>query len=113
LNKGFIFSLEATIALIFLGGTLLFLFQPVEFSFKEVIILQQSNDLLKVWAIQYPNNKEAINDSKMLFGENVDLIIDGVILNKSQKAGERIVTNTIILDDFLEEHEFVIRVYTG
>ena len=113
MNKGFVFSLEATIALIFLGGTLLYLLQPVEFSFKEVVVLQQSNDLLKVWAVQYPSHEEALYDSKRLFGEKVEVEVDGILLNESPALGDGIVTGAIILDDFLEEHEFVLRVYTS
>lgn len=113
MNKGFIFSLEATLALIIFGTALLFLFQPTEISLKEVIILQQSNDLLKVWSIDYPTASEAINDCEQMFGNGFDLEIGGLKIKESDLSGDSITTNAILLDDFLVEKEYTIRVYTG
>ncbi|NMA44879.1 MAG: hypothetical protein GX950_03660 [Candidatus Diapherotrites archaeon] len=78
-KKGFVISIEAMISLLVLILVLLSLPQENNTSLKELLITQQENDLLRVWASEQPliNQNDLINDSKKIFGENFTLYLDG------------------------------------
>lgn len=65
-KKGFVISIEAMISLLVLILVLLSLPQENNTSLKELLITQQENDLLRVWASEQPliNQNDLINDSK-------------------------------------------------
>ena len=111
-NKGFVFSLEATISVLLLGTALLTLFQPHDASFKKLVVLQQENDLLKVWGINFPSEKEMANDAKQLFAENFELLVGGkkIAAAKSQKKN-CVSSEAKIIDEDLSERKILIKVY--
>jgi hypothetical protein len=112
-NKGFVFSLEAGLALLIFSFALITLFLPQEISLKEIYVLQQENDLLKIWSIDYPTIPQALTDCKKMFGNNFELKIDGlnVSQNISPKNNESIASSAILLDNLLNERLFEIIVY--
>ncbi len=111
-NKGFIFSLEAAISVLLLGTALLTLFQPHDASFKKLVVLQQENDLLKVWGMNFPGEKEMANDAKQLFAENFELFVEGkkTASAKSQKKN-CVSSEAKITDKDLKEKKILIKVY--
>jgi hypothetical protein len=114
LNKGFVFSLEATISVMLLGVALLVLFQPRTASFVELTVFQQENDLLKVWSADFPSEAEMISDARLLFGENVDLFIDGRQITATKTVKKNCVSSgAALLDDSLNERKFLIKAYFG
>lgn len=110
-SKGFVFSIEAIIALLIFASISLTLFQSNNFSFKEIVVLQQENDLLKVWSVEYPSISEAVKDCETMFGKNFDLRINGFEVHKSLLNKESVSSSAIILDDSLSEKKFEIIVY--
>lgn len=78
-KKGFVFSIEATISLLILVLILLSIPSEKSTSLKELLITQQENDLLRVWATPDElliNQDDLIRDSKKMFGENFTLYIN-------------------------------------
>ncbi|HLD58024.1 MAG TPA: hypothetical protein VI977_00065 [archaeon] len=51
-KQGFVFSLEASLSLIFLVGILLVQIPAQEKDLHELAVFQKENDLLKIWAKQ-------------------------------------------------------------
>lgn len=110
MNKGFVFSFESIVAIILFGLILISLPSQTETSFRELIIIQKSNDLLKVWSYEF-NTSEFSSDAEFVFGKNVDILIDGQIILKSDFDGERISTSKKIINNHLEEINVEIIVY--
>jgi hypothetical protein len=107
-QSGFVFSLEATIAILIFSLLLITINFPIENSLKELVAIQQANDLLKVWSTQYPNNFEITFDTNELFGNSANVFIDEKKIVGEDCFGETISTETIILDDSLIERNFRI-----
>jgi len=107
-TKGFVFSLEATIALILFVLMLVALPTHNTSSLKELLILQQENDLLRVWSAKQSSTQEMLSDIKLLFGENGELWINETQLNKAKVAKNSISSEGIILDDSLKENKIRI-----
>lgn len=100
-SKGFVFSMEATLSLILIGLMILSLQAPRSVSLKEVLIVQQENDLLKIWSIQGFDETQARNDVFDAFGANGEIIINN---RGATLIGERIISSEgILLDPFLNE----------
>ena len=113
MDRGFVLSLEAVVSAMLFGSALMLLFQPASVSLGDIVVLQQENDLLKVWGVRYPSNAEALADAEKMFGKNFDLVIDGEIVRDCGMNGEGIASEGVLLDDFLAEHRVLIRVYAG
>lgn len=110
MNKGVIFSFEALISLILFALILISFPIIQETSFRDLIAIQQANDLLKVWSYDFKIN-EMKSDIEFVFNKNATLIIDNQIIYESPFLGERISVNGIILDDFLNERNIQIIIY--
>ena len=109
-QKGFVFSLEATITILVFSLLLLTINFPPNNSMNELLIIQQENDLLKIWSIDYPTNSEIVFDATELFGENGRVFVDGTIILNNTCFGETISSEAVILDDFLIKRNFVISI---
>jgi hypothetical protein len=109
MNKGFVLSFEATLTLILFSLILLSVPQTKTQNFTDLIILQQENDLLKIWSKNY-SPSEMITDVKTNF-DNASLFVDNIELVKGIKTKKSIASNAIILDFFLIEHSVRIVVY--
>jgi hypothetical protein len=109
--RGFVFSLEACIALIIFGLTCITLFQPTQVSLKELIVLQQENDLLKVWSVTYPTQLDSVKDCEQLFGDRFELKIDGILIHSFRENANSVSSSAILLDDSLSEKLFELTVY--
>ena len=110
-EKGFVFSLEATLSLL-LFALMLFALPPQEsFSLKELAATQQANDLLRVWSAKQTNETEMISDTKILFENNAELWINETQLLSAEKKKNSIATEGIILNEKLFEKNIKLIVY--
>jgi Tfp pilus assembly protein PilV len=111
LNRGFVFSLEAVISALLLAIAILALFQHQTFSFKELAILQQENDLLKVWSAKFPSEQEMISDAEQLFDKNFKIIFNGEKVTCEAGEGKNCVSSeATLLDDYLNEKNVAIKI---
>jgi len=110
MNKGFVFSFEAIIALLLFATILLSMNFGKDTSLKELMILQQENDLLKVWSVNFPTKGEMINDTKGLFN-NFELFLDNKKISGTKNGENSIASEATILDNYLTEHKIKIIVY--
>ena len=107
--KGFIISFEAIFSiLLFLLIILTINFNTTN-NLQDLLILQQENDLLKVWSINYPTIPEIIFDTKLMF-DNASVFLDEKEILKSN-GKQSISSEAIILDNSLKEHKIRIVVY--
>ncbi|MFA5763735.1 MAG: hypothetical protein WC915_02895 [archaeon] len=109
MNKGFVLSFEAALTLILFSLILLSVPQPKTESFTELIILQQENDLLKIWSKDY-SPLEMIKDIKTNF-TNASLFIDEIQLVNGNITKNSIASEGVLLDLILIEHKVRIVVY--
>ncbi len=109
MNKGFVLSFEAALTLILFSLILISVPQPKTQNFTDLIILQQENDLLKIWSKNY-SPFEMVNDVKTNF-YNASLFIDDVPLLSGKLTKNSIASEGILLDLFLIEHKVRIVVY--
>jgi len=110
MNRGFVFSLEAALALVAIASAIIFLPQVENISLEELMILQQENDLLKVWSYDPPSDGEANSDCALMFGEDYSLEIDGRQVKKVSCTKRAIASEAIIVNDLLMEQNFRIEV---
>jgi uncharacterized protein HemX len=113
-GKGFVFSFEAVISALILGLALIATSQQQTISLKEVLLLQQENDLLKVWSAEekFPSEAEMVADANLFFRENCDLTVNGMEILTSKGKGKNCVSSEgKILDDSLSEKNILIKVY--
>lgn len=110
MNKGFVFSFESTIALILFALILFSIPNYQSNDFRDLIIIQKSNDLLKVWSYEF-NINEFSSDAEFVFGKRVDVLVDGEFILKSNFGGERISTSKKIIDNYLNKRNVTINVY--
>lgn len=110
-KKGFVFTLEASVSFLIFCLVCINFVSTQNFSFSELIILQQENDLLKVWSINYPREEEAINDCKLLLGDFFELKINGKLIYSKKKMGNSISSSAVLLSENLSEVKFEITTY--
>lgn len=105
------FSLEAIVSALILGIATLTLFQHQTFTLKELAVLQQENDLLKVWSAKFPSEKEMVSDAELLFGKKFKITVNGGQINREAEDGKNCISSeAILLDDFLAEKNVLIKV---
>ena len=109
LNKGFVFTFEAILALLLFALMLYSIPLQKNSNLQELIIIQQSNDLLRVWSQSYPTEQEILFDTKLLFENNAEIMLNEKELTKCI-GKNKIATEGIILDDFLIENKIKINV---
>jgi len=114
-KNGIVFSFEATIAILFFGIILITLPTPSENSLKELLLVQQENDLLKIWGINFPSESEMIEDTQLMF-KKFDLFIDNKQIfsfsnTDPEISNESIASEGIIVDEYLVERKIRIVVY--
>ncbi|MFA5931252.1 MAG: hypothetical protein WC821_02990 [archaeon] len=110
-NKGFVFALEAAISLLLFALMLFSLPIQNNFSLKELAIVQQENDLLRVWSAKETKESEMINDTKQLLGENAELWVGAKQILTTQVKKNSISSEGIILNSALQENKIKIIVY--
>jgi hypothetical protein len=107
MKRGFIFSFESAISLLIFTLIILSIPLPATNSFEELILLQQENDLLKLWAKDF-SIEEMKNDLRVF--EEASLFIDGKeVISANGKEG--VASEAILLDDNLKESKVRIIVY--
>lgn len=108
--KGYVFTLEALLSLLIFA--LIISTVPVveSNSLKELIVLQQANDLLKVWSMKNLNEGEMVFDTKEMFGNNFSLYLDEKVLHKGF-GNESVATSAKIMSNALIERKVRIVVY--
>ncbi|MBT4191675.1 MAG: hypothetical protein HOE11_00040 [Candidatus Diapherotrites archaeon] len=109
-QRGFVFTLESTIAILVFSLLLLTISFPASNSMTELLVIQQANDLLKVWSVTYPSNNEIVFDTRELFGSKASVSVDRIKILNNTCFGDAVSSEAILLDDFLIEREFVINV---
>lgn len=68
-KKGFIMTLDAAISFLLLVLIIISFSHQEEYSLKELAIIQQENDLLRVWSAKETSEGEMIKDITWLFEE--------------------------------------------
>ncbi len=108
-GKGFNFSMEATIMLLLLSMVLISLPQHEPQSYKELAIIQEANDLLRVWSASNPKESEILTDANWFLEKNYEINFN----NKKYgnlKGRNKIVVEGIILDKELNENKIEIKI---
>ncbi|MDD4250680.1 MAG: hypothetical protein PHX27_00630 [Candidatus ainarchaeum sp.] len=112
-QKGFLISLEAIIAILMFSIVLLSISFPKQESFSDLIIIQQENDLLRVWSKNSINENEMIQDAKLFF-DNFQIQIDNKKILIGKECNKNAISSeTILLDEKLIERKIRIIVYTN
>ena len=111
-RRGFIFSLEAALSLLLMALMFLSIPQAKPVSMKELLIVQQENDLLKVWGASGFDEASARTDVAALFGTNAELFV-GNSLPAQGKEKEGIASEAILLNGGLLEVKVWVIVYVG
>jgi hypothetical protein len=106
-----VFALEAAISLLLFALMLFSLPIQNNFSLKELAIVQQENDLLRVWSAKETKESEMINDTKQLLGENAELWVGAKQILTTQVKKNSISSEGIILNSALQENKIKIIVY--
>jgi hypothetical protein len=109
-TKGFVFSLEATIALLLFVLMLIALPAHKESSLKELLILEQENDFLRVWSAKETSPSQMLNDARQIFEENVVVLVGENPLNQTLLKNNSIVSEGTLLDSSLSEMKVKIQV---
>jgi hypothetical protein len=106
--KGFVFSFEALISLLIFS--LLLISFPLEQKkdFTELIVLQQENDLLKIWNNDFSEGE--MKKDLAYLGKGV-LYIDNKLIYGVEKDEEGVASESIMLDKSLEERKVRIIFY--
>ena len=110
MKKGIVFSFEALIALLFFATILINMPFGETNSLKELLLLQQENDLLKVWSTNFPSEGQMILDAQTMF-DNFELFINGKKIYGPALKKNSIASEAIIVDDNLIEKKINIVVY--
>jgi len=109
--KAFVFSLEALIALLLFGLILFSLPLQKPLSLKEVLVVQQQDDLLRVWSYDFPFESEMVTDAKKLF-DCFDLFVDSKkVFACSATTNNSVASEGILLDNLLLQHTIRIVSY--
>lgn len=107
--KGFVFTFEAILALLLFALMLFTIHEEKDMNFKELIITQQANDLLRVWSQKYPTENEMMTDIKSVFENNAGIKINEKEILKCD-GSNKLATEGIILNEFLKENKIIITV---
>jgi hypothetical protein len=110
-KKGFAFSFEAIISLMLFALMLFAIPQQNEPTLKELIILQQENDLIKVWSATNWNEQILISDTNLVFSENAEIWINERKINSCEKRKNSIASEGTLLDSTLNENKIKLVVY--
>jgi len=110
MNKGFVLSMEAVLSLILFSLLFVSITPSPQISFKELIALEQANDLLKVWSSNFEVN-ELKSDIEFMFNKNVTLKLDEIVIVESNLKNESISTSAKILDKNLKERNVELIIY--
>ena len=104
------FSLEAALSLMLMALMLLSVPQPKPVSMKELLIVQQENDLLKAWSANGFDEGSARADVALMFGTNAELLVGNSLpANGNGKRG--IASEATIIDGSLSELKVRIIAY--
>lgn len=106
-NRGFVFTFEAILAMLLFMLMLFSIPAHNNSNLKELLILQEANDLLRVWSQNYPNEQEMITDAKTLFENKVSIKVNDKELTTCQ-GRNKISTEGIIFNDLLIEDKITI-----
>lgn len=109
--KGFVFSTETIISLLLFSTILISFNIPKNESFTDLIIIQQQNDLMKIWGKNFPNENDIKNDTKLFFKNATVFLDEKKIIIGKECFGESIANETKIFDDNLIEKNIRIIVY--
>ena len=107
LNKGFVFTFEAIIALLLFALMLYAIPLQKNSNLEELLIIQESNDLLRVWSQNYPTNEEMIFDTTLIFQNKAILKLNDRELTNCSGTN-KIATNGVILNQLLNENKITI-----
>ncbi len=113
-EKGIAFSFEAALSLIFLALIIIYSGnQEQEESSAEILILQKSNDLLKIWAKQgIPGEKEMAEDFLLAFPQHYGKIIINKKETKIGREGKQAIsTGFSFFSANLEKKEITLIVF--
>jgi hypothetical protein len=110
MKKGLVFTFEALIALLFLSTILLSMNYENNNSLKELIIIEQENDFLKVWSIDLPSENEMVNDLNLLFN-NYELYLDNKKMYSNGNGKNKMGREATILNGDLVERKVKIVVF--
>ncbi len=110
-KKGFAFSFEAIISLMLFSLMLFTLSTPKQTTLKELIILEQENDLIKVWSATNWNEQTLIKDTQTIFGKNAEVWINEKNILQSETKKNSIASEGTLLDTSLNENKVKIIVY--
>ena len=110
-KKGFVFSFEAIIALTLFALMLFAIPQQNDSSLKELLILQQENDLIKVWSVTNWDEQTLISDTKLMFNENAEVWVNEKNIFSCKKRKNSIASEGILLDQTLNENKIKLVVY--
>lgn len=105
MNKGFFISLEAIISLFIFSLLLLSQISIQNEEYIDLIILQQENDLLKIWSKNF-NQTEMIKD--ILFFDNACLFINNKKVHDCTFKKNCVSSEAEILDNELKLHSVKI-----
>jgi hypothetical protein len=110
-EKGFIISFEAVIAIIFFSLMLTSISFPKHESLKELIVLQQENDLLKIWSKNFPTENEIINDTKEFFDNAKIIVNEKEILIGKKCFGNTVASQAEMFDKQLKKNKVELIIY--
>jgi len=107
LNKGFVFTFEAILALLLFVLILFTIPTQINTNLKELLITEQANDLLRVWSQTYPTESQMIFDTKLIFENKASVIINNKELTTCT-GKNKIATEGTLLNNFLLENRITI-----
>jgi len=93
--------MEAALSLLVMGMMLISLPAPHPVTLKELQIIQQENDLLKIWSAKGFEEVSARQEVIMAFGNNAELVVGEHAVAFS--GNNVISSDAIILDNSLNE----------
>ena len=109
--KGYIFTLEAGVSILLFMLMLSTLPQVRSESTKELALVQQANDLLRVWSAKETSEQEMVEDTKLVFGKSTELWINQKQTLIGQIKNNSISTEGILLNAQLQEQKVKITIY--
>jgi len=118
LRNGFVFSLDATLALIIIstiiGIVIVSLSYAEQPTIEELLILQKEHDLMKHWLVTDASEQEMVEQLQELFvNEGVRLEVDGITIfyRENSNSKKAISSRLIIFDKELNAREIVLTVF--
>lgn len=113
MKKAFVFSLEATLSLVFLAGILLVQIPPVEKDLHGLAVFQKENDLLKIWAKQQKFSLEQMKKDFEFAFPNVsyELAVNEEKIFSGEKTKKAIASEMIFFDSELNKITVSVSVF--